>query len=160
MNWISIGSDNGLSPGRHQATIWTNADILSIRPERIYFNEILFKGQISLFKKMCLNMSSAKWQPFCPGADELKHAGTLTYPSIKQANRICNYELACIHIKIHPKSEFFIFPPKCCLCQYAWPKFHIPWNTRDNWGYFLLNWKESNYHRQMLFSGKKDAWNF
>ena len=27
-----IGSDNGLSPGRRQAIIWTNAAILSIRP--------------------------------------------------------------------------------------------------------------------------------
>ena len=25
-----IGSDNGLSPGRHQAIIWTNAEILLI----------------------------------------------------------------------------------------------------------------------------------
>ena len=27
----NIGSDNGLSPGRHQAIIWTNAGILLIR---------------------------------------------------------------------------------------------------------------------------------
>ena len=25
VNWVSIGSDNDLSPGRHQAIIWTNA---------------------------------------------------------------------------------------------------------------------------------------
>ena len=28
----SIGSDNSLSPGRRQAIIWTNADILWIKP--------------------------------------------------------------------------------------------------------------------------------
>ena len=51
----------------HQAIIWTSADILSIRPEGTYFNEILFEIQIFSFKKTRLNMSSSKWQPFCPG---------------------------------------------------------------------------------------------
>ena len=60
MNLVSIGSDNGLSPGRRQAIISTNADILSIRPQGTYFNEILFDIQIFSFKKMRLNMSSAK----------------------------------------------------------------------------------------------------
>ena len=35
----SIGSDNGLSPGRHQAVIWTNAAKLSIVPLGKNFNE-------------------------------------------------------------------------------------------------------------------------
>ena len=42
-----IGSDNGLSPGRHQAIIWTIARIL------------------------LMNASSAKWQPSCLGLNEL-----------------------------------------------------------------------------------------
>ena len=42
---MDIGSDNGLSPVRHQAIIWTNAAMLSIRPEVTYFNEMLFKIQ-------------------------------------------------------------------------------------------------------------------
>ena len=36
-----IGSDNGLSPGRRQAIIWTNAGILLIGPLETKFNEIL-----------------------------------------------------------------------------------------------------------------------
>ena len=36
-----IGSDNGLSPGRRQAIIWTNAGILSIGPLGTNFNETL-----------------------------------------------------------------------------------------------------------------------
>ena len=36
-----IGSDNGLSPVRHQAIIWTNAGLLSIGPLGTYFSEIL-----------------------------------------------------------------------------------------------------------------------
>ena len=38
-----LGSDNGLSPGRRQAIIWTNAGILSIGPLGTNFSEILIK---------------------------------------------------------------------------------------------------------------------
>ena len=38
-----IGSDNGLSPGRRQAIIWTNAGILLIGPLGKNFSEILIK---------------------------------------------------------------------------------------------------------------------
>ena len=62
-----IGSDNGLSPGRHQAIIWTNAGILLIGPWGINFSEIL----IFSFKKMSLGMSSANWPPFCLGLNVL-----------------------------------------------------------------------------------------
>ena len=41
MNTI-IGSNNGLSPGRRQAIIWTNAGILLIRTLGANFSEILF----------------------------------------------------------------------------------------------------------------------
>ena len=37
----NIGSDNGLSPGRRQAIIWTNAGILLIRTLGTNFSEIL-----------------------------------------------------------------------------------------------------------------------
>ena len=36
----SIGSDNGLSPGRRQAIIWTNDGILLIEPLGTNFSEI------------------------------------------------------------------------------------------------------------------------
>ena len=60
-----IGSDNGLSPGRRQAIIWTSAGILLIGPLGTNFNDMLFGIQIFSFKKMHLKMSSAKWRPFC-----------------------------------------------------------------------------------------------
>ena len=41
-----IGSDNGLSPGRRQAIIWTNAGILFIGPLGTNFSEILLKIHI------------------------------------------------------------------------------------------------------------------
>ena len=40
-----IGSDNGLSPERRQAIIWTNAGILLIGPLGTNFNEILIENQ-------------------------------------------------------------------------------------------------------------------
>ena len=67
----SIGSDNGLSPGQHQAIIRTNAGILLIRPLGTNFNEILIKILIFSFKKMRLKVLSAKRRPFCLGLNEL-----------------------------------------------------------------------------------------
>ena len=49
-----IGSDNGLSPGRHQAIIWTNAGILLIRLLGTNFSEILIGNQTFSFKKIHL----------------------------------------------------------------------------------------------------------
>ena len=40
--WTTIGSDNGLSPGRRQAIIWTNAGKLLIKPSETNVSEILF----------------------------------------------------------------------------------------------------------------------
>ena len=62
-----VGSDNGLSPGRRQAIIWTNAGISLIGPLRTNFIENLIGIQTFSFKKMHLKMSSAKWRPFCLG---------------------------------------------------------------------------------------------
>ena len=61
----SIDSDNGLSPGRRQAIIWTNAEILLIGPFGTNFSEILIGIQTFSFKKVHLKMSSAKCRPFC-----------------------------------------------------------------------------------------------
>ena len=66
-----IGSDNGLSPGRHQAIIWNNAGLLSIEPLGTNFSEISFGIQTFSFTKMHLKMSSAKWRPFCLGPNVL-----------------------------------------------------------------------------------------
>ena len=66
-----IGSDNGLSLGRRQAIIWTNAGILLIGPLGTNFSEISIGIQIFSFKKMHLIMSSAQWRPFCLGLNVL-----------------------------------------------------------------------------------------
>ena len=67
MNWVSIGSYNGLSPIRHQIIIQTNARLLSIGPLGTNVSEILIKIINFSFTKIHLKMSSAKWRPFGPG---------------------------------------------------------------------------------------------
>ena len=46
-----IGSDNGLAPGRRQAIIWINAEILLIRTSGTNFSEILSEIHKFSFKK-------------------------------------------------------------------------------------------------------------
>ena len=65
------GSDNGLSPCRHQAIIWTNAGIALIGPLGRNISEILSAIYAVSFKKMHLEMSSGKWQPSCLGLNVL-----------------------------------------------------------------------------------------
>ena len=60
----TIGSDNGLSPDRRQAIIWTNAEILLIGTLGTKFSEILIGILTSSFKEVRLKMSSGEWRPF------------------------------------------------------------------------------------------------
>ena len=61
-----IGAD-----GRRQAIIWTNAGILLIGTLGKNFSEILIEIKTFSLKKIHLNMSSAKWRPFCKGLNVL-----------------------------------------------------------------------------------------
>ena len=74
-----IGSDNGLSPGRRQAIIWTNVGILLIRPPGTNFNEIIVEIHIISFKNIHLKMSSGKWRPLCLGLNVLIQLCILSY---------------------------------------------------------------------------------
>ena len=68
---IIIGSDNGLSPGRRQAIIWTNAGIVLIGPLGTNFIEILIEILTISFKKMRFKVAALKWRPFCLGLNGL-----------------------------------------------------------------------------------------
>ena len=71
------GSDNGLSPGRRQAIIWTNAGILLIGPLGTNFGEISIRIQTLSFKKMHLKMSSAGYRSDYIWPDE---GHSISYP--------------------------------------------------------------------------------
>ena len=51
-----IGSDNSLSPGRHQDIVWANAGILLIGPIGTNFGEMLIEIRTVSFKKMHLSI--------------------------------------------------------------------------------------------------------
>ena len=59
------GSDNGLSPGRRQAIIWTNVGILLIGTLGTNFSEILSEIHTFSFMKMHFKMSSILSRPQC-----------------------------------------------------------------------------------------------
>ena len=59
-------------PGWRQAIIWTNAGIVLIGTLGTSFIDILSRIHTFSFKKMYLEMSSAKWRPFCVGLNVLE----------------------------------------------------------------------------------------
>ena len=83
-NLTIIGLDNGLSPGRRQAIIWTNDGEFLIGPLGTNFSEILIEILTFSFKEMRLKVSSGKWRPFCHGLNEL--------------NRQCGFRFIYIYI--------------------------------------------------------------
>ena len=96
-----IASDNGLSPGRRQAIIWTNAGLLLIGTLGTNFSEILCKVHTFSFKKINLKMSSGKWRPFCLGLNEL------------YSQPFCDYHYS----SILPCSQ---------SCMHKWQKSSVP----------------------------------
>ena len=79
--------NNGLSPGRHQAIIWTSAGILLIGALGINLSEILIKINTFSFKKLHLKLSSGKCRPFCVGLHMLTlRSHTYTGPEHVPAN--------------------------------------------------------------------------
>ena len=95
-----IGSDNGLSPGRRQANISTNAGILFIRPLGTNFNEILIEIHIFSFKKIPFEnvvwkMASILSRPQCVNRMCLKYDS-------KEGMKIILASSLCLHIlQIH-----------------------------------------------------------
>ena len=83
-NLTTIGSDNGLAPGRRKAITWTNVGILLIGPLGTNFSVMLSKIHTFPFKKMHLKMSSGKWRPFCVGLNALTHWGLVIHIWISQ----------------------------------------------------------------------------
>ena len=116
-----IGSNNGLSPGRHQAIIWTNAGILLIGTLGTKFSEILSEIHTFSFMKMRLKMSSAKWRPFCFGLNVLKYylcatTGHMTLEGITGTTILVPY-----HGVIAMRLEI----------RYAWMKYTSIWSSND-----------------------------
>ena len=83
----TIGSDNGLSPGRRQAIIWTNAGILLFGPLGTNFSEIFIEIYVFSFKKMHLKMLSGNCRPFCLGLNVLTLRGKVITDQHQSASK-------------------------------------------------------------------------
>ena len=123
-----IGSDNGLSPVRREAIIWTNAGILLIRPLGTHFSEILIDIRIFSFKKMFLKMSSAKWRPYCLGLKVLRRKDSL---HIETGNRVVipsSFQHARTHIQYTQEicTRFAV----CCVLLLFGGVLFWPYTTR------------------------------
>ena len=73
-----IVSHDGLSPGRHQAVICTNAWISIIGPLETNCSEIVIEIYAFSFKKMHLKIASGNLQSFCLGHNMLAYHGRLS----------------------------------------------------------------------------------
>ena len=71
-NLTIISSDDGLSPGRREAIIWTDAGILLNGSLGTTVREICIDIHNVSFKKMHLTISFEKWQPSCLGLNVFK----------------------------------------------------------------------------------------
>ena len=109
-----IGSDNGLSPGRRQAIIWTNAGMLLIGPLETNLSEILSEIHTFWLTKMHLKMSSWKWRPFCFGLNVLTPVYRIS---------LSQWPLASVYIMPHPLHRGLVIG---ILCS------HIPSCTAFN----------------------------
>ena len=90
-----IGSDNGLSPERRQAIIWTSAGILLIGPLGTNFSEILIEIQTFSLKKIRLKMLSAKSSSFRLGLNVLRY-----YPGTLLCGQVSASPLKRFHLRM------------------------------------------------------------
>ena len=133
-----IDSDNGLSPGRRQAIVWTNAVILSIGPLGTNFSEILNKIIIFSFKKMRSKVSSGKRRPSCLGLnviDIIKGQSAMT--------RWCHHTELALSSNNYPFGKRDIF-----LNWWLW----LEWNVIVD----VLAQKKSTGNHQLTLTGIKD----
>ena len=85
------GSDNGLSPGRRQAIIWTNAGILLIQTLGTNFSEILREIYTFSFRKIHLKLPYGKCRPSCLGLNVLMN-GNLCLNSLWHGDGIYHHK--------------------------------------------------------------------
>ena len=88
-NLTIISSNNGLSLDRRLTIIWSNSDLLPIGRLEIKLRVILLALQTFSFKKLHLEMSSAKWGQFCLGLSVLNctHTKDRLYTNKQMENR-------------------------------------------------------------------------
>ena len=131
----TIGSDNGLSPGRRQAIIQTSAGILLIGPLGTNFSEILIEIYIFSFRKMHLKMSSAKRRPFCLGLNVLS---TDACTGICQISLMIDFDIC--RSKWSKLNGLNVFTQRSTLPTS--PRAHLsPFRQHTEHQYLKVNWQ-------------------
>ena len=117
-----IGSDNGSSPGRRQAIIWTNDGILLTGPLGTNFSENLIEILTLSFTKVRLKVSSAKWRPICLGLNVLSLMILALESLYVVATCICSYK--------NNWNSYNMFNISRCTCKWKSSRFRL--YTQDN----------------------------
>ena len=143
-----IGSYNGLSPGRRQVIIWTNAGILLIGPVGITFTEIWIEVNTFSLKEIHWKMSSAKWRSCCLGLSVSKHGWISRDPNLNRHS----------HLSM-PASVFFV-----CQHLVATKESLVEFTTNlrftdDSFKCIFMNenvWISHNIWRKYVLKGQND----
>ena len=118
-----IGSDNGLSPDRCQAIIWTSAGLLLIGPLGKNFSEILIKILTFSLKKMRLKVSSAQRRPFCLGLNVLNFCVISSSCSIiifrTYCTLECNHHIWLLFVKTFWMVHISGYVGVTCVCIFS-----------------------------------------
>ena len=131
----NIGSDNGLSPGRRQAIIWTNTGILLIGPLGTNFNEILIKIPTFSCTKMYLKISCAKWRPFCLCFNVLNAGSLAMYDGRRSAVAVkANHDNNKDALYYAEMVLYFSW----LLVTYSWKPPKCWMNIKVGWGYLHI----------------------
>ena len=114
----NIGSDNGLSPGRRQAIIWTNAGILSIWPLATNFIEISIEIHSFWLKKMHLKMSFAKTVAILSRPQSVEYHRYSCLCIFLQSNAACNKLTHWDKMASFLQTTFWIYSLICKLLNF------------------------------------------
>ena len=161
-NLTIIASDNGLSPGWHQAIIWTNAGILSIGPLETNFSEISIEIQTSSFKTTHLKMSSGKRQPFCLSLNVLTALRWMPQNSSDDESTLVQVMAWCCQATSHYLSQCWqrSMSPYGYVTKSQW--VNLLWPEQNIWNFInkFLNWFHSCHQYTLHIYWKLTATGF
>ena len=140
---IIVGSDNGLSPHRRQAIIWTNAGLLSIGPFRTYFSENFYQNTTIFIEEdarenVVWEMASILYRPQCVNTWQHKEPGhqepwwwpgsfEIFLPHQSPLEELIAYKEGFRMILSHNKVFVFILIDKVFAFVFRWV-FKFWWN--------------------------------
>ena len=133
-----FGSDNGLSPTRRQAFIWTNAGLLPMGPQGTNFTEILIKNEQTFHSRKGI-WTDRLWNGghLVQRADELPACGAasechawLDSTSSGGISSTCLWGLGDLYVKPSDNPAVFYSLSRRVTRKYtytSWSKYYVNW---------------------------------